>query len=144
MVSVCFFAYGYTFFLPFASKIALNFEAKELAESYAKEMLEIAKQGNDDWNKGNAIFSANIILGRLALQQGDKIKAIDYLLKAGKTHGSPQLNSFGPGMGLAKDLLENGEKDAVILYLEHGKIDHWKAQIQKGIIPNFDMNSNYY
>lgn len=32
--------------------------------------------------------------------------------------GSPQLKSFGPSMGLAKELVRDGEKEAVIEYLK--------------------------
>lgn len=155
IASVYLYAGGgrYYFYLPFASKIAFKNEAYELAESYANEMLQIAKNGNNDWNKGNAIFSGNIVLGRLALKKGKTKEASEYLIKAGKTPGSPQLNSFGPGMGLAKDLLEKGETEAVIKYLElckvfweleNDQIDQWIILIQNGKAPNFSMNSNYY
>ncbi len=39
-----------------------------------------------------------------------------YLIAAGKSPGSPQMDSFGPNMTLAKDLLEKGERDAVLEY----------------------------
>ena len=155
IASVYLYAGGgrYYFYLPFASKIAFNYEAYELAESYADEMLHIAENENNDWNKGNAIFSGNIILGRLALRNGKISEANEFLLKAGNTPGSPQLNSFGPDMGLARDLLEKGETGSVIQYLElckmfweleNGQIDKWIILIQNGKTPSFSMNSNYY
>jgi hypothetical protein len=40
------------------------------------------------------------------------------LLKAGATPGSPVLNSFGPELTLGRDLLEKGERETVLQYLE--------------------------
>jgi len=128
-----------------------NFEeAKKLAIEY----LEIAKSRKTDWNYGNAIHHANLILGRIALKEGSKEKAKEYLLKAGNTPGSPQLNSFGPNMTLAKELLEIGEDEIVIQYLElcqkfwmiiySGiKVMRWKRAINKGKIPDFKGNLLY-
>jgi hypothetical protein len=48
---------------------------------------------------------------------GDIEEAKKQLLLAGKTPSSPQLNSFGPNMILAKELLDKGEKDTVLHYL---------------------------
>lgn len=41
-----------------------------------------------------------------------------YLLATGKSQGSPQLNSFGPNMSLAKDLFEAGERQAVVTFFD--------------------------
>ena len=41
----------------------------------------------------------------------DKLAA-EYLLKAGATSGSPQLDSFGPNMSLAKDLLGKDQRES--------------------------------
>jgi hypothetical protein len=49
-----------------------------------------------------------MVLGQVALRRGDAKKAASFLLAAGKTWGSPQLNSFGPNMPLANDLLAAG------------------------------------
>jgi hypothetical protein len=52
------------------------------------------------------------------LREGKLADAKAYLLKAGATSGSPQLNSFGPQMPLARELLEKGEKETVLQYLD--------------------------
>jgi hypothetical protein len=72
------------------------------------------------------------------------------LIASGKTPGSPQLNSFGPGMSLALDLLRKGERAVVIDYLDlcakfwslgRSKIPAWKTQIEKGETPDFGSNA---
>ena len=123
-------------------------------EKLAHEYLTIAASKSADWNYGNAIHHANLLLGRISLKKGDVVKAKYYLLEAGKTPGSPQLNSFGPNMTLAKELLELGEKEIVLTYLEgcekfwdksfaDQKIQAWKSAINKGEIPDFQGNLVY-
>jgi hypothetical protein len=76
--------------------------------------------GNTDvksWNCGNIIYEANSTLGRLALRGGNIDDAKKYLIVAGKTPGSPQLNSYGPDFILARELLEKNEKATVLEFL---------------------------
>ena len=77
---------------------------------------------------------------------------IAYLIEAGRTPGSPQLNSFGPNMLLAKELLEKGETATVLEYLDlctkfwridHGSVSTWKKLIADGKQPNFFANLLY-
>lgn len=124
----------------------------EDAEAYAKESIELASQYQTNWNYGNAIHHSNIVLGRIALRNGDMEEAKVHLLKAGKVPSTPQLSSFGPNMALAKDLLEKGESDTVIEYLEQcsafweidrDKLEFWIFKIKKGDIPQFGANVYY-
>ena len=111
------------------------------------------------WNYGNVIYAANELLGRVALREGNIEAAKKHLLAAGKTKGSPQLNSFGPSFTLARELAEKGERDTVIEFLDlvgrfwanpeerkegnarnvatdnRKQLDAWKQQIQDGKIP---------
>ena len=68
------------------------FEAKEAAKAkaYAEELLVLAA-AIDDWNTGNAIHHVNLVLGRLALQEGRVELTCDYLRKAGGIKGSPRM-----------------------------------------------------
>jgi len=120
----------------------------------ASEYLELAKQHEEDWNYGNAIHQANIFLGLVALQKDDLAKAGKCLLAAGKTPGSPQLKTFGPNMLLAKKLLERGEMETVLAYLDQCKkfwypvlrlfkIRKWKKTIKRGQISDFGANLIY-
>jgi hypothetical protein len=87
------------------------------ATKFAEQML---KENTDpkSWQYGNIIHEANQILGLAALQEGRVEDAKRYLIEAGKTPGSPQLDSFGPNMVLAQQLLDRGENDSVIQYLD--------------------------
>jgi hypothetical protein len=87
-----------------AAKLAVKAAALGDAQSYAVELLDSATNPKD-WNYGNAIFFGNMVQGQVALRRGDPASARSHLLAAGRTTGSPQLNSFGPNMSLARDLL---------------------------------------
>jgi tetratricopeptide (TPR) repeat protein len=136
---------------------ALEAGETDLARQHATETLQKnTDDTNDDY--GNVIHNANQILGRCALSEGKLADAKAYLLKAGATPGSPQLNSFGPQLQLARELLEKGEKETVLQYLdlvskfwasdneesatgqqvsrEHAAlIAGWKSEIAEGKIP---------
>ena len=114
----------------------------------------MAEAKKEDWNYGNAIHHANLMLGQLALKNGNLEKAKEYLIQAVQTKGSPQLNSFGPNMSLAKELLEKGEQKVVIEFLDHSKkfwkwifswrkIRKWKKTIANKKIPDFGANLNF-
>jgi TonB family protein len=101
--------------LPQLAKAAVAAGALDKASLYASELLTSAQAG--DWNDGNAIHDGNMVRGLVALRSGNVEQAAKDLIEAGKTTGSPQLNSFGPNMTLASELLEKGQRDAVLEYL---------------------------
>ena len=138
--------------LPKLAKAA--FEAGDLdkAQSYATRLLEMAPQYPDDWNYGNAIHDGYMVLGRVALRRGNVALAEQDLLNAGSTKGSPQLNSFGPNVSLAKDLLEKGRTATVLQYFalckafwsqRFAKLDEWSETVRGGGTPNFGANLRY-
>ena len=86
------------------------------AETYSRQLLAMAPKHPDDWNYGNALFFGNLVLGRISVRRGNLPQAGEYLLAAGKTPGSPQLDSFGPNMSLARDLLVQQQRDVVLQY----------------------------
>jgi hypothetical protein len=123
----------------------------EKADRYAHEALEAATHGVFWWT-GDAIHQGNIVLGRLALRGGDVESAKRYLLLAAKTSGSSTLSTLGPNMGLAKELLDRGESETVLQYIEEcgsfwtgsrGKLAEWTALIRAGIKPDFGANVGY-
>jgi len=126
--------------------------ALDQAQVYAQELLAQSENFRNDWNYGNAIHKANLALGRVELRKGNRAGAKEYLLAAGKTPGSPQLDSFGPNMTLAKELLEAGEREAVLEYFrlcgefwkaDLGSLVNWRQLVEKGRIPNFGPNLLY-
>jgi len=124
----------------------------EHAQATAVEVLAMAPPLKAHWNYGNALHRGNLVLGTIALKAGDTVKAKEYLLAAGRTPGSPQLNSFGPNMALARELLEKGERGTVIEYLtlcrafwklDRGRLCQWVATIEGGGTPDFGANLTY-
>jgi len=139
---------------------ALNVAAKqsyelgkiEDARKYANELLALAPKFLKDWNYGNAIQDGNLVLGRIALKEGRVDEARQRLLEAGKSPGSPQMDSFGPNMSLARDLLEKGERETVLQYFElcrkfwemgQRNLDQWAADVKVGRTPEFGANLFY-
>lgn len=121
--------------------VATRFEIK-----HALAQLDSVRGQEKDWNYGNVIHEANTRLGRISLKQGEVGDAKRYLLEAGKTPGSPQLDSFGPDLTLAKELLQKGEKETVIEYLQlcakfwesrRAHLKWWISMLQAGQIPDF-------
>ena len=131
------------------TKAAVRAGAFDKATEYARELLSEAAKNADDPNYGNAIHDGNMALGRVALRQGDVTKAGTLLLEAGRTPGSTQLNSFGPDMTLAQELLEKGEREVVLQYLAlcrsfwasgSRQLDSWSKTVRAGGIPQFGAN----
>jgi len=71
-----------------------------------------------DWNYGNLVHDVNAMLCLAALHAGDKKQADEYLFSAGRSPGSPQLDSFGPDFSYAAKMLKAGETNAVLQYLD--------------------------
>ncbi|MFQ6018911.1 MAG: peptidoglycan-binding protein [Kiloniellaceae bacterium] len=137
------------------AKFAIEADEIDKAEVYASELLAMASADPNASSYGAAIHHGNLVLGRVALRRGNIDSAKEYLIKAGRTPGGGTLSSFGPNMALAKELLEAGEKAAVIEYLRlcksfwdsgrgrGGKLDRWIKTIKAGGIPEFGPNLIY-
>ena len=133
------------------AKGAYSADQLDKAHQYAELMLQNTEAG---WNFGNRVHHGNLVLGRIALREGNIEEAKSRLTAAGNTPGSPQLNSFGPNMALAKALLEIGEREAVLEYFRlcskfwnsdraKEKLDKWGALAAAGRIPDFRANLDY-
>ena len=135
-----------------AAKSAAEVGEFKKAESHATELLNVAPQFRRNWNYGNAVHDGHMVLGRVALARGDRATARQHLLLAGQTPGSPQLNSFGPNMALAADLLKAGERETVAQYFDlclkfwkfgDSRIRRWKTLARVGLPPDFGANLLY-
>jgi hypothetical protein len=145
--------------LPFAAKAALEAGANEKAKSYAEEALRFPTDHADLQPPfkyfGIAVIYCNLVLGRLALLDGDIAKAEEYLLLSGQTDESSGVSSvWGPNMSLARELLKRARKDTVLKYLdecklwwkpeyENGKLTKWAAEIERDAMPVFGPNLFY-
>jgi TonB family protein len=127
---------------------ALKMGDDRKAGAYARELLSASADFPKDWNYGNAIHDGHMTLGLLAVRRNDIETARHELLEAGKTPGSPQLDSFGPNMALAKELLEKGERQAVVEYLAscgtfwklgQENLRAWAETINQGGMPVFGV-----
>lgn len=115
------------------------------ARKYAGALLEAAAGQAESWNYGNAIHHAHTLLGLIALEENKLDDAKRHLLDSARHKGSPQLNSFGPGMELASGLLERGERKTVLEYLDlcssfwrssDGRLEKWRTLIRAGGAPD--------
>ena len=113
------------------------------AKDYADRLLKTS-------STSDSIYAGNQVLGWIALKAGDLDNAGKHLIASGNISGSPVLNPFGPGMKLAKELLEKGQKDAVLEYLElcgkfwivgptnpKNKLSEWKETVRADGVPDF-------
>ncbi len=135
-----------------ASKNALKEGKTEEAQKLANELLEMARARTNDWNFGNAIQDSNQVLGRIALAKGDLAEAKKRLLDSADSKGSPQMNSFGPNMRLAKELLGKGETEVVLEYFSRCRafwkrgdeqLASWTESVTDGKVPDFGVNFDY-
>lgn len=101
-------------------------------------------------NRGKALHKFHTHQGRLLLHDGDIKGAKQQLLLSLDVKPDATMRSFGPNMSLARDLLAEGEQEVVISYLDgcskfwnDASIEQWKAEIDRGEIPNFGANLNY-
>jgi hypothetical protein len=129
--------------LAYAAKLAFNAGDMLKAERYAREALANPSYPN---GVGDSIHDGNMVLGRIALKNGDVSLAKAYLLAAGKTPGTTILKRFGPNMSLAKELAAKGELDTVLAYLQmirglmtdnQDRIDDMIAMVKGGRQPDF-------
>jgi hypothetical protein len=142
--------------LAMAAKAAFNASHYETAEKYAKELLLFAEESADhrDENYGVAVFYGNMVMGQVSLARDQNVKeAKAFLIASGKTPGSPTLNSFGPNMSLARDLLAVGEREVVLQFFQQcrgfwkmpmGKLDDWTKTVESCCrMPHFAANLSY-
>lgn len=127
------------------ARAAVAADQLDAATAAAEAVLRDASQFERTWTYGNSVHWGHIVLGTVAGLRGDVESASRELGLAGRTRGSPQLNSFGPDLELAQCLLELGRTDAVLDYLAESKrfwefrreaVDQWIREISAGKRPD--------
>ena len=122
--------------------------ARELAE----ELERMAPNFKGKPGYGNAVQDFNQVLGRIALAEGNIDEAKKRLIASADSNGSPTMNSFGPNMTLAKDLLLKGENEVVLQYFDLCRrfwkrhtdtLDSWTEDVKHGRLPEFGANLVY-
>jgi beta-lactamase regulating signal transducer with metallopeptidase domain len=99
------------------------------AGQYAQEALDMAPQARSHPDYGTAFFNANMVLGMVAIKNGDAKSAAAYLLKAADAPATDALKypihdarpwptKWHFPDTLAAALLQAGERDAVVAFLE--------------------------
>lgn len=96
----------------------------------------------------DSAHAAYTVLGRVALREGNKTSAMNYLKKSADVAAGGNLNIFGPKMTLAAELFQQGEREGVIDYLQNCKkfqaekrghcLDEWLALIRADKTPDFN------
>jgi len=132
-----------------AVKAAIEANDVGKARQFATTALAQAGSRNDN-TTGQTIHDSHVVLGRVALRTGNVAEAKAQLQQAAHVTGGGTLTSFGPNMSLAKELLERGERDAVVQYLEaceafwpNRMLSQWIQTITRGGTPNFGANLTY-
>ena len=141
-------------FLTERARIAFVAGDFEKAEAYARGLLQDALKVPTWQGQGRYVYYGNEVLGRVSLRKGDVANAKEFLLASGQSAGDPVLKSFGPNLLLAKELLQIGERDTVLKFLDECKegfwkfrapqIQTWQDAIQQGKTPSFGFNLYLY
>ena len=106
----------------------------------AEQLLDIVTVNPTVGNFDQMIHAAETMLGRVALAHGNRAEAKQHLMESAKVK-----LTGAPKMTLAQDLLDAGEKDAVVQYLQscrafwkfdEGRIDHAEKLIRTQAKPD--------
>ncbi len=112
--------------------VALRGGDLESADQAASALLdEAARTPQGHWNHDNLVHEGHILRGLVRIAQDDIDAAARELLAAGAIEGSPQLNSFGPDLALAWELLKRG-RDAEAIEYFHAIAKFWSPPRRRG------------
>jgi hypothetical protein len=119
-------------------------EETAAARSAAEELLGRSKRFRRDYRFMNGIHYSHIVLGRLALANGDFPTATRHLEQAGRT---PVTSATAPNTILAREVLALGGRDIVIRYLDdylanshtgrRQEATRWREDLRSGRQPHW-------
>lgn len=119
------------------------------AREYAQALLT---HDTAHWNFRDHHYQGHLVLGSIALAEGDIEEAKRHLLAAGESMASSEPDAVEPNMSLAGELLKKGEKEVVLEYFslcsrtwERGRdqLERWSVLVQAGLEPDFGGNLYY-
>lgn len=135
-------------FIPMLADVAFQLEKYEKVSSLARELILEFADDETESEYVEAAHRGNILLGKVALVNGETEKAKDYLMTA--INASTRLRSAYlayPDLELVESLLLLGEKEVVLEYLKTCEklkqtdkliLKRWQAEIKQGKSPTFD------
>jgi hypothetical protein len=135
-----------TLSLPYLASLAIQAGEIDKADLYARETLQTPSPAWD------SIHTGNVVLGLVALRHNDVASAKTYLLAAARTKGIARMERWGPNLALAKELVERGENQIVLEYLQackawaiqNPKLDEWIATLKGGHAPDWTHEYAWY
>ena len=137
-------------------------QAKKYAQDWLKASEYLEKEPPPATNnerlarkqvRGQAVHDANMILGEIALSELKVKDAAQFLIEAGKATDGMTLTSYGPDFALANDLLDKGERQAVLIFFEecrgfwkigHDQLSQWAKALQAGQKPDFGPGFKFH
>ena len=110
----------------------------------AGNLLALASQNPQDSLYGEALFDANMLLGKIAMRRGDRKAAVRDLLKAADAPASEAVRRGDFIMNLPRALVDWGERRAVIEFFRRvaaksdraAEFRRWAVELSKGINPD--------
>ena len=114
------------------------------AIAQARELLDLTARNTKDPLYGDAVYEANVILGKAALRHGDRKTAVRHLLAAADAPVSGHLPHNEFELNLPRALIDAGERSAVADFFDRmapkmertAQFKSWAADIRKGINPD--------
>lgn len=126
--------------------LAYKAGSTERAREVSSELVGLVETQDDEFS-GFAFHIGHTVSGLLAFDEGDYKRAEDHLIQSGSAWKSSLFGLLGPSMSLAKALLDVGQTEVVLSYLESCKafwdarqLDLWKQEIEEGKKPDFGPN----
>jgi hypothetical protein len=123
--------------------LSYRFAADPLKSRFNTSYATVLLRGNG----ADAIYTGNLILAGVAADNGDNAAAGRYLINAADIPGLPLIAEKGPDTSVAASLIQRGERDAVLEYLNRCRklwpaggmvLDRWSNTIRQGRRPNFN------
>lgn len=136
--------------MTYAGLATTAFEAgeRERAREWAARLVEWAGRQRPEPD-GDGLLTGHRLLGRVALHAGDRKLARFHLLEAVRTPPDGSLLTGDPGHAFVTEMVNAGERAAVIEYLRLGKrfwdeeqLDAWIAGVRAGRTPDWGMQSD--